>query len=652
MCLSKITISCLLGILVTAAPIYAQTTSWIDGTGSWFNSANWSTGVPSSSSGAEINNGGTAQIFSGNAAARVVTLGSAAGESGTVSVSGAGSLQDDNSFDVGVSGSGTLSITNGAIVSSSRFVLADQSGSTALATVSGSGSMWNNNAGCFVGFLGTATLNITNGGKVSDTSASIGDSTGSHGTVTVDGAGSTWTQFTNVTVGGNGTGTLNITNGGKVVSGMFEDSAGGTIGQNPGSNGLATISDPGSTWMTNGSLAIADGFAGTTGTLHIMNGGAVSNSYAIVGGSGGNGTATVDGPGSSWTNNTYLYVGVTGGIGMLTVTQGGTVSDSTGYLGFGSGASNGTVEVNGAGSAWTNSNNLYVGGRETGAGGAGLLRIKNGGTVSASTTTIWNPGTIELGLNPTLNGAITFSDGKLRTIAGIALAKNMTLAAGGVLLDSNGFNSILSGILSGTGGMTKNGAGTVTLTNANTYTGATTVNAGTMLINGSINSSVTVNGGILGGTGTINGSLTVGSGGIVDLIGGTLTVNGAIINNGLFILSNGAHLAGVTSFTNNGTLDLITAGTFVPPPNFVNNGVILDSNLVKAKTVTKSGTTFTVTIASYTGHTYQFQISSSPMSNTFTNLGPPQQGSTGTVLTFADPSAAGTKGFYRIVVNP
>src|SRR5947209_16222044 len=111
----------------------------------------------------------------------------------------------------------------------------------------------------------------------------------------------------------------------------------------------------------------------------------------------------------------------------------------------------------------------------------------------------------------------------------------------------------------------------------------------------------------MGGTGTINGSLTVNNGGVVDLTGGTFTVNGAITNNGLFILSNGSQLAGVTSFTNNSTLDITTAGTFNQPPNFTNNGTIIDSSVVKTKSVSRSGSSISVAIDSYTGHNYQLQ---------------------------------------------
>ncbi|KNH29617.1 serine protease [Pseudomonas syringae] len=69
--------------------------------------------------------------------------------------------------------------------------------------------------------------------------------------------------------------------------------------------------------------------------------------------------------------------------------------------------------------------------------------------------------------------------------------------------------------ISGHGGLTKQGIGTLVLTGANTYVGPTLVNQGRLAINGSLLSAVTVNdSGILGGNGSI-AALTAKSGGTV-----------------------------------------------------------------------------------------------------------------------------------------
>ena len=74
------------------------------------------------------------------------------------------------------------------------------------------------------------------------------------------------------------------------------------------------------------------------------------------------------------------------------------------------------------------------------------------------------------------------------------------------------------GIGGGTGGsLTKSGRGTLSLTKANTYTGGTTLKAGTLLVKNTTGSAtgsgaVHVNAGTLGGTGKIAGAVTVGTG--------------------------------------------------------------------------------------------------------------------------------------------
>ncbi|HGE6662310.1 TPA: S8 family serine peptidase, partial [Serratia marcescens] len=67
---------------------------------------------------------------------------------------------------------------------------------------------------------------------------------------------------------------------------------------------------------------------------------------------------------------------------------------------------------------------------------------------------------------------------------------------------------VWSNDISGHGGLTKEGMGTLVMTGNNTYSGPTLVNQGRLAINGSVTSDVSVqSGGIVGGSGTV-GSLT------------------------------------------------------------------------------------------------------------------------------------------------
>lgn len=92
------------------------------------------------------------------------------------------------------------------------------------------------------------------------------------------------------------------------------------------------------------------------------------------------------------------------------------------------------------------------------------------------------------------------------------------------------------GVISGPGGVREDGAGAVVLTAASSYTGPTTVLAGTLVVNGSIVSPTTVNaGGTLAGTGTISNAVT-SAGTIAPGPGatevGTLTIDGNCTFNG------------------------------------------------------------------------------------------------------------------------
>ena len=97
------------------------------------------------------------------------------------------------------------------------------------------------------------------------------------------------------------------------------------------------------------------------------------------------------------------------------------------------------------------------------------------------------------------------------------------------------------GSASSTGVLNKTGLGQLNLTGTNLHTGGTNVNAGTLLVNGSLSTGAVsvANLATLGGTGTIGGTVTPASGGIIapgdstTLSGvGTLTVAGLTLGNG------------------------------------------------------------------------------------------------------------------------
>ena len=123
--------------------------------------------------------------------------------------------------------------------------------------------------------------------------------------------------------------------------------------------------------------------------------------------------------------------------------------------------------------------------------------------------------------------------------------------------NTNGTTQTFNGVISGTGAFRRSiGAGTggVTVFNANnTYSGATTLNGGTLLVNGAIGSgAVAVNTGTLGGNGTINGPVTVQNSGIVSA--GT-SIGILTISNSLAFLASSTNLVEINRTI--GTNDLV-----------------------------------------------------------------------------------------------
>ena len=167
--------------------------------------------------------------------------------------------------------------------------------------------------------------------------------------------------------------------------------------------------------------------------------------------------------------------------------------------------------------------------------------------------------------------------------SGIVFLGNNNLTVG-----SRNNNTLFSGVIQDGGSLTKIGTGTLTLSGVNTYTGATTVNAGKLAVDGSIMSAVTVNsGGTLGGSGT-TGSVTVNSGGMVAPGGSqTLHISGNYTQNAGSVLKvdvagpdpNASGRLDITgSATVNGTLEVRFVNGILP----VNGQVIKVLNVAGA----------------------------------------------------------------------
>ncbi|MGS1010052.1 autotransporter-associated beta strand repeat-containing protein [Achromobacter anxifer] len=177
---------------------------------------------------------------------------------------------------------------------------------------------------------------------------------------------------------------------------------------------------------------------------------------------------------------------------------------------------------------------LTLGGMIDGAAGVaksgtGTLTLSGSNTYSGGTALA--DGTLIVGSNTALGTGVlaTVNGAALDNSAAVSLANDVTVGSGSLnVLGSHDLT--LKGKITGTGGLTKSGLATLTLAGANTYVGNTQVNAGALLVDGSVSGAVTANsGGTLGGNGRIGGGAEIASGATLSpghAGPGTLTVNG------------------------------------------------------------------------------------------------------------------------------
>ena len=246
----------------------------------------------------------------------------------------------------------------------------------------------------------------------------------------------------------------------------------------------------------------------------------------------------------------------------------------------------------------TNGNNATLSGAISGPGGltkigAGTLTLSGSSTYAGATAA--NVGTLQAGAVNAFSpfSAFTVASGATldlaslnQTIGSLAGAGSVTLGSATLTTGGNNTSTTFSGAISGTGGLTKIGTGTMVLTGNNIYSGITTINAGALVLgdggasgslagnvvnNGifAINRSDTLTSGntisgtgafvqmgpgttVLTGNNTYSGTTTVAT--------GTLIVNGSIVNSAVMV-NSGATLAGTGTV---GATTILSGGTFAP----------------------------------------------------------------------------------------
>ncbi|MET3650680.1 autotransporter-associated beta strand repeat-containing protein [Dyella japonica] len=323
---------------------------------------------------------------------------------------------------------------------------------------------------------------------------------------------------------------FNVT-GTALVAGVISGS-GGLTQAGTGTTVLAANNTySGLTAINAGTLQVGNGgTAGSLGTGSVTNSAklAFNLSGAITVGNliGGTGSLTQGGTGTTIlaANNTYSG-GTTISAGALQVGNGGT----TGSLGSGSVIDNAALLVN-VGSTATISNLISGTGNLTQMG-AGTLILATNNTYSGGTTI--NAGTtLQVG-----NGGAT---GNLGTGA---VADN-----GNLIFNTTGTTTITP-VISGSGNLSQVGTGTTVLTSNNTYSGSTTINAGTLQVG---NSGTT---GSLGTAGTVTDNAN-----LIFNLGGTTTINTVIAGTGNLTKAGAGTVVLAANNTYGGTTT-ISAGT-------------------------------------------------------------------------------------------
>ena len=550
---------------------------------------------------------------------------------------------------IGNGSDATFIVLAGASVTSQFVTTAQTSGSQAFLTLTGANANLTVTDTVIIGSVGTSTLSLsdgatfninTNGSKTLD-SVVFGQSASANATVTVTGLDTGLLSVGDVVVGKAGNANLTLSAGGLLSTVTL------TIARDAGSMGTVNIGAAlGSSPDAPGSLSAAFIAMGNgTATINLNHtSSALSFSPSITGNGTVNvlagttvfiGNSTYSGATNISSNATLQLGGILGDTDSGAITSG--VSDNGSLISDRSNtftlpgliSGNGTFQQLGTGTTILTANNTYTGPTTI---SAGTLQLGNLGTTGSVTGNILNNSNLSIyhSNNFTLSNTISGTGALQQFGTGITIltANNTytgptTISAGTLQLGANGTtgsvagnitdnsilvvlrtnNSTLSNFISGTGQLQQLGTGTTILTANNTYTGNTTISAGTLQLGtggfsgalgrGAVidNSILAVNHldviglfGIISGTGqlmqvgpgittlladnTFTGNTTI-SAGTLELGGNTIagSVAGNIIDNGVLAVAHPNNITLSNFISGTGELQQLGAGTTIVTAN-------------------------------------------------------------------------------------
>ena len=494
-------LSCVKGLVLTAQLFVVGVAAGADWTGGsstdWNTAANWSgSAVPLDNvEGAFINRtyGNIATISANIPTPNHIEVGTWGNWGRLDHTAGSAATGDGDWLCIGLYGNGTYNLADTATTGGLLTGFGTGSGSMIVATDFN------------VGFgNGTGTANMNSGGTLSANfigvaAGSWGDNDDPKGTLNLD-AGTLTSRlwgFRIADVDGATTGVVNQAGGMITVQNGSETRIGsrgcGTMNQSGGALVASGLLGIGSETTGTGIYNLTDGTVGAYGELWVGCAGVGTMSQ-----SGG----TVNSHGwmvlSRWNvgNGTYNL-------------SGGTVNAATNVGSVTIASAGGTGALNVSGGSFSSGDNIFVGEGYENAGGSGTLRISGTGSVTANND-------VRIALNSSVSGTACLDGGSLtarRVTTGSGTGSfsfnggvlsprdsredwfdnsanlSTVVRNGGAVIDTAGFDVTLGESLAHSavggdnpvdGGLTKRGAGTLTLSGANTYNGATVVAGGTL----------------------------------------------------------------------------------------------------------------------------------------------------------------------------